>query len=134
VETVTLYHFTSRLHLPAILSSGALSRGDVPLSPTGGVNAVWLTDDPEANRQGWRHGSIVDKGEVRITVRIPVGDPALHRWQDFAREMKVEPSWYSVLDQVAGGGSDRWWLYAGLVPKALFAEVSVNGVSQPITG
>lgn len=132
MKAVTLYHYTSRFHLKAILASRVLSRGDVPLSPTTGANAVWLTDDPEANRQGWRRGSVLDKAEVRITVEIPAEDPNLSRWSDFARKHGVDPAWYAVLDQVAGGGSQRWWLYTGFIPRALFSEVLLNGVPQPI--
>jgi hypothetical protein len=54
----TFYHFTAKEYLDSICSFG-LSKGDVPLSPMGkGLNAVWLTTDPQP------HGHGVDRGSV----------------------------------------------------------------------
>ena len=50
-----LYHFTAAEYLESILKDG-LNRGDVPLSPTEGVNGVWLTTDPNTEGHGLTDG------------------------------------------------------------------------------
>ena len=48
--TLTLYHFTSPYHLPSILQDGIVPctrEGHEHMLP--GVDAVWLTNDPEGN-------------------------------------------------------------------------------------
>lgn len=109
-----LYHFTSKHHLPGIVAQG-LVRGDVPTSPMGGFNAVWLTSDPDAGEQGWSRGTFFDKTEVRLTVLVP--DLAkLKHWPTLAKEMDVDPAWYHALDEAGGGGSDNWYVYRGVIP------------------
>ena len=110
----TLYHFTSRYHLSHILEDG-LVRGDVPTSPTGGFNAVWLTRDPKAGVQKWARGSFLDKTEVRLKVTVP--DLAkLKYWPSLAAELGVQPWWYAALDKAGGGGSENWYVYTDVIP------------------
>lgn len=118
-----LYHYTSPWHLPAILDDG-LTRGDVPLTPTGGTNAVWLTGDPNPAVQGWAGGF---KTAVRITVDLDSGDPRLVKWSDYATERGVDPGWHKILDQTGGGGANDWYLYFGRIPAETFESVEQLG-------
>jgi len=117
-----LYHFTSLFHLPMVQQFG-LSRGDVPITPAGGTNAVWLTTDEQPSNQGWKSGSAVDKSKIRITVDIPDSDPNLHKWSDYAKREQMDPKWYDALNQTGGGGHDRWYLYEGVIMPAQFVSI-----------
>jgi hypothetical protein len=114
-----LYHYTAAEYLPSILESG-ITQGDVPITPTGGFNAPWLTSD----RDPAGHGliSILDKRAVRITVKIPANDPRLKWWPKFAKG-RVESSWYDTLDRTGGGKSETWYIYRGVVPANWFLNI-----------
>ena len=105
-----LYHFTAVEYLHAIRSEG-ITKGDVPLKPTKSINAVWLTKDDDPDAQGWagtgehvltdeeralharNFGTPLrapdvrfpDKRAVKLMVDVPDKDPALIRWNRFAR-------------------------------------------------
>lgn len=116
-----LYHFTRQGYVDPILREG-ITRGDVPTSPVGGYQAPWLTDDPNAGKQGWVQGG--DKTQMRLTVDIPdtwedsegqTYSPLdyLWRWRDLAEVEEVEDWWLTALDEAAGGGSEHWYVYKG---------------------
>jgi hypothetical protein len=46
-----LYHFTALEYLDAIKAEG-LTKGEVPVSATDLLNAVWLTSDPSPRGTG----------------------------------------------------------------------------------
>ncbi|MAH49978.1 hypothetical protein CMI37_29435 [Candidatus Pacearchaeota archaeon] len=119
--TERLYHFTRQGYVDSILREG-ITRGDVPTSPMGGYQAPWLTDDPNAGKQGWVQGG--DKTQMRLTVDIPdtwedsegqTYSPLdyLWRWRDLAEVEDVEVWWFESLDEAAGGGSEHWYVYKG---------------------
>jgi hypothetical protein len=117
-----LYHFTSTGHLPGILRRG-ISRGDVPTSPTGGLNAPWLTADSKAGGQGWARGNW--KTGVRLTVNV--SGSKLRKWSEYAEEEGVDPKWYDALDRAGGGGSDDWYIYLGTIPVSRIEKIEVDG-------
>ena len=116
-----LYHFTDPNRLPFIKEMG-ITRGDVPITMTGGYNAPWFTTDPNPGNQAWGMGG---KNGLRITVEIPQGDAKLLKWTDVInkeleslpeRDREPRRAWYDVLDKVGGGGQDNWYIYKGVVP------------------
>jgi len=118
----TFYHFTSPDRVELIRQHGILM-GDVPLTPTGGFNAPWLTEDPERGHQRWAAGSCEAKGAVRLTVEVPFPHPLLVRWPDLAKREGVEPKWYATLDRVGGGGSENWWVFKGRIPPEWIVKI-----------
>lgn len=128
---IKLYHFTSEYHLPHILKDG-LSRGDVPLNPMEwGVNAVWLTDNPDPGNQDWKTGSPVDKTAVMIEVELNVPNISLVKWSVYARKKKIDPQWYKKLDETGGGQSEHWWLYFGVIPPERFKVLKSGRGDNP---
>jgi len=121
-----LYHFTSEYHLLQILKDTALTKGDVPLSPTHGINAVWFTIDPNRYHQLWIRGSAVDKTKVRIEVRINKNDPNLRKWTEFARR-HLAKFWFKALDDVAGNRSGDWYIYLKPFPLSPDTLIDIEG-------
>jgi hypothetical protein len=146
-----LYHFTAAEYLDVIQRDG-LSKGDVPLAKTQGINAVWLTTDSEPEGHGLTDGHVLtaderaawgrvfgreppppgarfpNKRAVRITVKIPSSDKSLVHWPRWARK-RLEPSWYDALNRTASGGRKgqerTWWLYFGVISPDRFAAVEI---------
>lgn len=119
---ITLYHFTSKYHLPGIEKEG-LTRGDVPITPTGGYNAVWFTTNKIIAKNAWAGGSVVNKLEVRITVELDTTDPKLHKWTNIVKSEKVEPWWADALNISGGGSADNWYIYKGVIPPSMFKKI-----------
>jgi hypothetical protein len=133
----TLYHFTSRFHLPLIEDAGAITHGDVELSPTEGFNAPWLTTNPERAAQGWaamppdfqfQGLHLADKSEVRLAVHIPapfltwlVSSGALHH------HFRIDEDFYHLLTTVPQGGNPpaEWhaFLHPNGIPLAWVTEI-----------
>jgi len=109
-----LYHFTHPERIEDIIAEG-LIYGDVPTSPEGGFNAVWLTSDKNPVSQGWTQGG--GKAKARLTVDIPEEnvEQSLWRWLDLAKEAKVEKWWLEILNATGGGGQRRWYVYLGII-------------------
>jgi hypothetical protein len=122
-KKITLYHFTSGLHLGKILTSGALSIGDVPTGPTTGYNALWFTEEPNINTSACMLASNVDKTTIRITVQLDKATPRLHYWRDVAPKIGVSSKLYRALDRTANYTARYWWIYAGAIPAAMFKAV-----------
>jgi len=121
-----LYHFTSEYHLLQILKDTALTKGDVPLSPTHGINAVWFTIDPNRYHQLWIRGSAVDKTKVRVEVRINRKDPNLVKWTDFAKK-HLAKAWFETLDKVVGYRSNDWYIYLKTFPLPPETHIDIEG-------
>ena len=141
-----LYHYTAKEYLEEILRDG-LTKGDVPVSPTEGMNAVWLTTDHNSEGHGLSDGEfltpelrdayarvcgheppgdlrIANKRAVRIKVMISTLDRRLEHWPSWARK-RLDRGWYQTLDAVGGGKSASWYLYfAGIAPER-FLEVDL---------
>ena len=125
------YHFTSLWHFEAILTEGYISRGDVPLTPSGGYNALWLTKDPDWDRQGWAGGSEICKTEVRLTIMLPdEALPYLKHWPELANAENVEERWYRALAQ-GGGNPEDWYVFMGRIPLRWVLEGKIR---DPATG
>jgi hypothetical protein len=110
------HHFTCLEHLAAIHAEG-LSKGDVPITRnfnSDGVNAVWLTTSPRPVGHGL-DGGAADKTRVCLSVDLPLDDPRLKRWRDWAPANGVTTDWYSQLNRTAGGGAATWWVYFGVI-------------------
>src|SRR5688500_16743589 len=98
-KLMILYHHTAPEYLRSIVENG-LTRGDVPLTPTTAMRAVWLTTDPSPEGHGLSDGrlltpterawyeritgedvplnaSFADKRRIRITIIIPSSDRSL---------------------------------------------------------
>lgn len=120
-----LYHFTSEFHLPGITQNG-LIRGDVPTSPTGGFNAVWLTRNHKAANQGWDKGSGINKTGVLLQVDIDESDKNLIKWTDALKIYNVEPWWAEALNKTGGNGQDDWYIYTGLIPPDKIKKVKTK--------
>ncbi len=139
-----LYHFTAPEYIEQIKAEG-LTRGDVPTSPTEGINAVWLTRDRSPDGHGLSDGHVLtdqerdimetikgqrlsenvrfpNKRAYRIAIKIPRGDRALVFWPKWARK-KLDADWYAALSR-AGGRKDRtWYLYFGTIPPDWFTSI-----------
>ena len=144
-----LYHYTHEDALPSILAEG-LTKGDVPLSPKQGTNAVWFTtsispdghgilkggsfvvDEKEALIYGVPAGTVVhyaDKQKIRIQVGFQTSKtPGLYKWLDFAKAAKIDRSWLKTLHKVAGDDPkpNTWWLWFAPMPPEYFQAVEVR--------
>lgn len=107
------YHYTSAFHWQIIKNSEGLSRGDVPTSPTGGYQAVWLTSR-ESDSNNWSKGSAVNKTEVLLEVSIDADDPMLHSWQKVITDNKIADWWVKALNK--DQDSDNWFVYHDTIP------------------
>lgn len=133
-----LYHYTSTLHIRAIRNSGQLSRGDIPLRQSLNYgksgHAVWLTTRDFARK--YEHGlfsAAGDKTEVRFTIELPVSDPKLVKWSEYAKLKRVNKKWYDTLDEIGCGLSDTWWLYLEPISiEGLEVAIKRNGKYEPI--
>jgi len=107
VKMVTLYHFTSELHLPLILEGGSLYTTESNISlrkPHAGPDVVWLTTHQAADARHGLHHSFVDKTRIRFTVSFRARD--VHKWRPWARSHGVDPRWLDAL--AVSGGSSSW--------------------------
>ncbi|OHD21613.1 MAG: hypothetical protein A2Y38_02225 [Spirochaetes bacterium GWB1_59_5] len=131
-----LYHFTAPTRLGFIMRQG-INRGDVPITPRGGYNAPWLTDDPTFDAQGWSNGCREPKGSVRLTVELAEDDPLLRHWPALAQAEGVDPFWYQMLDTAGSAGlassADHWYVYKGTIPTRWITGVEANPDSK-LTG
>ena len=124
---------------------GGLNRGDVPVSPTEAVNAVWLTTDTDPEGHGLTDGRALtdkerltyasvfgrhppegarfpNKRAVRIKLLIPNSDRQLIHWPKWARK-KLDRDWYRVLDETGGRKSSSWYLYLGCIVPERFLTI-----------
>lgn len=152
-----LHHFTALEYLEEIMTSG-LTRGDVPISPDLGKNAVWFTTDSNPSGHGLTDGrpltdfekSVLlkqsgrkvspdarfpDKRKVKIDVVIPSSDKKLKKWLPWARK-HLQRDWLEILTRVGGGKpkARTWYIYNGVVRPELFRSVSVRddaGIYRP---
>lgn len=136
------YHFTAEENLRGIAAEG-LRFGDVPTSPTDGVQAVWLTTSPDSAGHGLpRVSRVMTEAEramqqARLGVPVPAGlfwpdkqrfrfsidlepDLALAQWSEWAVLRGIPRSWRKTLERAGGRQAKTWWLYFGTIaPEAL---------------
>ncbi|WP_289015250.1 hypothetical protein [uncultured Methylobacterium sp.] len=123
-----LYHFTSLGHLPVILATGGLWRGEVPIGDgTESLRGTWFTSDPDGAEHGL-DGSGVDKRAVRIVVVFPRGDRRVEPWLKLARKITA-PEYIATL--VASGGGKRkaetWYVCPAQIPPEQFRLIELRG-------
>lgn len=149
-----LYHFTCEDYIASILREG-LTRGDIPLSPTTGGNAVWFTtsSSPEGHGLGSEGIEVItaltqhlfrtpagdlcpigtpihrpDKSKIRITVVIRAQfNKRLMDWLTFAKKRRIERKWLSALHDDCR--PETWWLHIAPVAPELFRAVEVRTMS-----
>ena len=103
-----LYHFTHPERIEDIIAEG-LIYGDVPTSPSGGFNAVWLTSDRNPISQGWTQGGARQRlASPLISLKK---NKTIARWLDLAKEANVEKWWLEVLNATGGGGQRNWYVF-----------------------
>jgi hypothetical protein len=125
---ITLYHFTRKQCAMTVINEG-IRKGDVPITPTTGFNAVWLFSTPDPRYLTFAHSTALtdEKRGVRITLMLDSQDPNLKRWTQVAHEYKVEPVWYRALNDGQRHGSDAtWWLYRGKISQDKFISIGIK--------
>lgn len=110
----TLYHFTSRYHLPHILNDGFLRPTESNVSfarAAVGPGVVWLVDEPELSAPHGLSGSAVDKTAVRITVKVENAEP----WTEWVKRQPDDGWSRETLVRTGGGpaAARRWWVVQG---------------------
>jgi hypothetical protein len=135
-----LHHFTSLQHLPFILKDGLLKPTESNIgspnpqwSPAGlaiGPDVVWFLDEEEPTFGHGLNGSIVDKGNVRITVEV--GYPV--KWTDWQWTAKMHPAWKHHLLEAAGGpeAAEHWYVIPAPVRKARWRSITNVRLGEPI--
>ncbi len=137
----TLYHFTSSLHLPKILASGALlpTESNIhPYQPHAGPDVVWLLDTPEVEfdhgltypLEHPAHGSGVSKSEIRFEVSSPLAV----KWSEWAWLLRMEKGWRDTLVEAAGGeeAADHWYVLPGRIPASRWASVTETATGRTL--
>lgn len=130
-----LAHYTSPLHVDAIIGAGYLqpSESNVSMVAEGvGPDVVWLTSDldaPLGEQSGMVHGTYALKRQVRFLVDVP--EALAVKWTDWSWTAKMDPEWRSIM-VAAGGGpeqADTWYVVPVPVRKRFWvsAEDRVTG-------
>ena len=146
------YHFTSSSHFRLIRASGELNKGSL-LQSNGSIseNFVWLTTDPNPDRQGldnFRSESFVEKAQIRIELFIDESDENLISFVNFCSKnepplfdrryalgvaydiAKLSRSQARTLMFTGDSKEKNWWLYKAPIPSSRFHSVdtaSTNG-------
>lgn len=132
---MTFYHFTSRRHLPVILTDGLLKPTESNVSPDeahAGPPVVWLLDLPEipVDSHGLRmpEGVDLDKTEVRFEVNVP----AIH-WLDWEWTSMMDRQWREIIIRVGGGerAADHWYVWPAPIKRNRWISVEVGGQAIP---
>lgn len=126
-----LYHFTSFGHLPVIIQSGGLYKGEVPIGNGSTFSlATWLTSDPDPSGHGL-DGSAVNKREVRITVVFERRDRDLASWLKFAKKTRIDQRVVDEMSRTGGGKrkAETWYIYPRLIPVSVFRSVEFRDQS-----
>lgn len=123
---IELYHYTSRFHLPYILSDGVLRTTESNVSIEQehvGPDVVWATSEPTPARLGG-HGLGSIKGGVRIGFR----HGGAVRWRDWEWYGRMRPWWREAMISAGGGdaAADTWWIVAAPIPSGLWTGVAID--------
>lgn len=127
---MNFYHFTSKYHLPYILTEG-LTRGDVPLSPLTGTKGIWLTTEGRPHKQKYNRLShflhmgqkhTLDKAEIRLLININQNDPRFFFWPDAARLLNIDKKFYDGLN-VYNENEAYWHIYFGTIPTTSIVRI-----------
>lgn len=123
-----LYHYTSVFHLPGIIASQAIAKGDVPISEDKGFQAPWLTTN--GDRSKIVIPSNVCKTGARITVALPETDQSLIKWTDVIQRWKISPAYAEILNKTGGKDADSWYIYWGFIRREKWVEIAILGTDD----
>lgn len=113
-KNMKLYHFTSHLHLPYVLSEG-INRGDIPHNEFESVQGVWLTTEKSKDKQFWNKGKVIDKAAVRLKVDINPSDEKLIHWPDYAARIQIDSNFYLAHARYNEFSVGDWYVYLGQI-------------------
>lgn len=123
---MTLYHFTARRFVDAILREG-ITRGFVLINFSGlrfTAEYRWLTTNPSFV-QAWADGTgrlPYNRNEVRLTVEVPPEHERLvHKWSALGPILSDE---YRALSML--GDPENWRLFKGSVPPMWITATDEN--------
>lgn len=124
---MSLYHFTARRFVPAIMRDG-LTLGSIPLSiapPRLLYGYQWLTLNPDASAQEWAEGTgrlPYSRTEARLKIKIPKPHRfLLMPWSDVRH---LTP----LADGLSAFGDPwNWLVFKGRIPPAWIRDVSRAG-------
>lgn len=119
----SLFHFTSTMHLPAILRARSLRLTESNVDISGaGPGVVWLTETTEGAGNGLGQGGFKD--QVRFSIPSVMLYGYLHWWPSWSREQGIQEFWYKALEAASGGGNpDNWWVCTGAIPSIAWESV-----------
>lgn len=94
-----LYHFTSPIHLSAILQSGYLALSESNLNiGEGNCGVVWLTTSPDPINHGLKFDDAIfaefDKTRIRITVRYK---PSFKLWDEWSDKKGMDNAYKEII-------------------------------------
>ena len=111
-----LAHYTSPIHVPAILEDGYLRATESNVSmlvPQAGPDVVWLTTDldaPLSDKDGMVHGTYALKRQVQFLVDL---SPKIAiKWTEWEWYHRMDPEWRSITIATGGGPevADTWYV------------------------
>ncbi len=114
-----LFHYTSTLHLPMIMESKCLTLTESNLVYEKPMYkpCVWLTTSEDPKNNGL-DGSIVDKTEIKITVKW---QKYLKFWVAWSKSNKIDKSWAKELTK--GENPSSWWISEQVIPFSDLAKI-----------
>lgn len=119
---IPMYHFTTAVHVPAILESRYLKAVESNVSlkrEHAGPDVVWLTTSPTAEAGHGLQGSYADKTEIRFTVEVD--KRAVHKWREWAKARGSSQEVMTILARA--GGSASWRVVTAPIPAENWVEV-----------
>lgn len=102
-----LYHFTCLYHLSSIMAEKQLRTTCSNLRPDNTFTrpVVWLTTNAEPDLEGNALYSVMDKTEVKITIKRL---PHFKYWLTWSRKHKIPTWWARALEK--GHKPETWWV------------------------
>ena len=122
-----LYHFTSSVHLTAILQSGyiALSESNLGIRE-GNRGVVWLTSSPEPENHGLKFDDSIpaelDKTRIRLAVRFK---PLFKLWGEWSDKKGMDKEYKEVLIATARAEEthNTWYVSEREIPISDIIEI-----------
>lgn len=82
---------------------------------------VWLTSDDSPGGHGLE-GAAADKSRYRLAFDLPLDNPKLHRWTDWAPKYATAETIRALASAAAKGGTardDSWFVFFGVLDPTL---------------
>lgn len=121
-----LFHHTSVLHLPKIMTSNRLKMTESNLReyPTkNDPKVVWLSEQPDADI--WTRSSPA-KRNVRFAISATERRPGLMRWHDFATKYGCDARFTRSLI-TTGGDPTKWWVSTTVIWREEWLTIDLDG-------